>query len=314
MALTYQQIDAHVQSKYLKTLVNQVFVGNPILVKLMSKNKIVLDSGQTIRQPILYGKKKGGSYSGLDRFDINPVKTRNLAEFEWKSLYTNITIIGDEFDKIEGTEKILGLVENEIKEAEMKMKDMMSEQIISDGTGNGGKDLDGLDNAVADSTYGGIDPDDLGSNSTNKIWESTLSTSGGAVTLSRVKGWLGDCTYGTEVPDLILTTQDIYDSLWAQVQPQQRFLSPSSALARVGFKGIEIDGTQIMVDRHLPSGKMFGINTDYFKFIVHKNKNFKWTANKEMIDADAYVRQLLFKGNLICTSRRYHFKATSLVA
>ena len=206
MALDFAQIDAHVQHKYIPVLVDNVFTGNPLLTKLMSKNKVVYDSGQTIRSPILYGKKKGGAYSGLDRFDINPVKTRNLASFDWKSLYVNVTIVGDDIDKIEGTEKILGLVENEVKEAELKMKDMLSEQMFGDGTGTSSKELDGLKNAIDDTThaaeYGGIAPADLGSNSTNRIWQSVVSGTGGAVTLSRVKGLMGDATYGTEVPDL----------------------------------------------------------------------------------------------------------------
>ena len=53
---------------------------------------------------------------------------------------------------------------------------------------------------------------------------------------------------------------------------------------------------------------------DNFKFIIHKKRNFTWTEDKNLIDADAYVRQLLFAGNFICTSRRYHFKASSLTA
>ncbi len=312
MTLQRAQIDAHVQSKYIPILVDNIFIGNPLLVKLMSKNKVMFDSGQNIRVPILYGKKKGGSYSGLDRFDINPVKTRNVAQWDWKGLWTNITIVGDDIDMIEGTEKILGLVENELKEAELKMKDMLSEQIFSTSVGT--KDLNSLDQAIGSGDYGDITPADLGNNSTNKIWQSTLDTSVGATTLARMKGWMGECTYGTEIPDLCFTTQLIYDALWAQCQPQQRFLNPASVLAKVGFRGIEIDGMQILVDRHCPSGYIFGLNTDYFKFIIHKKKNFIWTSNKDLIDADAYVRQLLFKGNLICTSRRYQFKMTGATA
>ena len=125
---------------------------------------------------------------------------------------------------------------------------------------------------------------------------------------------MGDAQYGTEVPDLCFTTQDIYDALWAQVQPSQRALNDNTVLARVGFKGIEIDGMQILVDRHCPSGYMFGLNTDYFKFVIHKKKNFVWTENKKLIDADAYVRQLLVKGNIFTSARRYHFKASGLTA
>jgi len=315
MALTYDQIDAHVRSKYIPILVDQVFKSNPVLVKLMAKNKVVYDSGKSIRVPILYGKKKGGSYSGLDRFDINPVKTRNLAEFEWKGYYTNITIVGEELDMIEGDEKILSLVANEIKEAELKMKDMLADAIFA--TNPGPKDLNSLYQAVGTGTYGGIAPADLGDNGDGSepgVWTSRVDTTGGSVTLSYVKSLIGDVTWGTEVPDLIVTTQDIYDAIWAQVQPQQRGLLQNTILAKVGFTGIQIDGTQILVDRHCPAGMMYGINTDYFKFVINKHKNFKWTANKDIVDADAYVRQLLFRGNLICTSRRYHFRASSLTA
>ncbi len=319
MALTYSQIDAHVRAKYLPILVDNVFVGNPLLVKLMSKNKIMKDSGPTIRVPILYGKKKGGSYGRTDRFDVNPVETRNVAEFSWKANYVNITVMGDDIDMIEGDEKIIGLVENEVKEAELRMKDLLSEQFFADGTGNGGKDFSGMVNAIDNTagdygSYGGIDPADLGSTTTNKIWESTVDDSGGSVNVQRVKGWIGECTYGTEVPDLIFTTQTIYDALWNQLQPSQRGLLQTSTLARAGFSGITIDGTQILVDRHCPDGMMLGLNTDYWKLLLHQKKNFVWTEEKRLIDADAYVRQLMVKGNLFTISRRYNFKALDLTA
>ena len=317
MALNRTWLDAHVKSAYIPILVDNIFTGVPLLTKLMSKNKVMLDSGQNIRVPILYGMKKGDAFSGLDRFDINPVKTRQSAQWEWKSFYTNVTIIGEEVMKIEGTEKIIPLVENEIKEAEMKMKDMLGGVdigVLGDGTGSSSKAIDGLNIAISASAYGDITPSDLGSNSTNKIWESTVDATGGAVTLSKIKGYMGNCTYGTECPDLGITTQDVYDSLWGQLQPSQRFLNPASALAKIGFKGIEIDGMQILVDRHVPTGYFYGVNTDYFKFIVNKHRNFSWTEDKPLVDADAYVRQLLVACNLICTSRRYHFKATGLTA
>jgi hypothetical protein len=90
MALNRSWLDAHVKSKYIPILVDNVFTGTPVLAKLMSKNKVVFDSGQNIRVPILYGMKKGGPFSYMDRFDINPVKTRQSAQWDWKSYYTNV--------------------------------------------------------------------------------------------------------------------------------------------------------------------------------------------------------------------------------
>lgn len=319
MALTYDQIDAHVQKRIIPKLVDQVFIGNPFLVKLLAKCKIEFDSGKSISQPILYGKKKWSSYRGLDKFDLGIVKTRNLADWDWKGFYVNITLVGDDIDKIEGDRQILGLVTNEVKEAEMTAKDALSTMLYGDGTGNDSKDFNGLNDAIAcgsTTAYGGIQPADLGDacDGTGGVWSSAVDTTGGAVTLSRVKNLIGLVTYDTEVPDLILTTQTIYDALWALLQPSQRFLDPSSALARVGFSGVQIDKTQIVVDRHCPSGNMYGINTNWWKLICHKKKWMKWTGNKEMIDADGYVRQILSKGNFICQARKFNFRATDLTA
>lgn len=315
MALTFDQIDAHVQRRIIPKLIDQVYIGNPFLVKLLAKCKIEFDSGKSIAQPILYGKKNWGSYEGLDKFNTQITKTRNLADWNWKNFYVNITIVGDDLDKIEGDMQILGLVTNEVKEAEMTAKDALSTMLYS--TNVGAKDFNSLDQAIGTTnTYGGISPADLGDTGSGDggVWSSVVDTTGGALTLSRVKNLIGKATYDTEVPDLIMTTQTLYDALWALVQPSQRYLDPSSALARVGFSGIQIDKTQILVDRHIQAGYMYGINTNWMKLVCHKKKWMKWTGNKEMMDADGYVRQLLSKGNFICQARKFHFKATGLTA
>jgi hypothetical protein len=224
-----------------------------------------------------------------------------------------VTITGDEIDKVEGDEKIISLVESRMKNAKMTMNDMLSTMLYGDGTGNNSKDMDGLLNAIDSTTYttyGGISTTDVPEWTCNG--NNGPNTTGGAVTLSMIKNAIGQCTYGTDKPDLIVTTQTVYDSLWAQVQPFQRKLSEATTLGKFGYSGIQVDDTQILVDRHCPSGYVFGLNTEYWKFFIHTKKNFKWTDNKVPIDADAYVRQLLLKGNFICTSRRMQFLITNV--
>ena len=308
MALTYTQLDVHARKHYLPNLINNVFVGNPFLVKILANNQITVKGGLSVVQPILYGKHKGGSYAGLDRFDINPVDTRTLASWDWKNRYVNITMVGDDIDKCNDDSDLLDLLQSEVQGAELTIKDNLSEDLFSDGTGNNSKDFNGLDDGIGSGTYGGISPTDI------STWTSTVDATGGAITIARVKGWMGECTYGTEIPDLILTTQALYDALWAQVQPNQRTLMENTILAKLGFTGIQIDSAQVLVDRHCPSGYMYGMNTKYWHMFIHPNKNFKWTSDKEMIDADGYVRQILLKGNFINTCRRFNFKAYSLTA
>jgi hypothetical protein len=89
MALTYDEIDAHVRDKYIPVLQDQFYYSFPLMVQLMSKARVVYDSGDKISQPVLYGDLPHGWYSGLDTFDISQVETTTLAKFAWKLLSDN---------------------------------------------------------------------------------------------------------------------------------------------------------------------------------------------------------------------------------
>ena len=76
MALTYADLDAAVRKKFLPTLIEQIFIANALLVKMMAKSQIIFDSGLKIAQPVLYGQLAGGSYRGLDTFDTSYKQTQ----------------------------------------------------------------------------------------------------------------------------------------------------------------------------------------------------------------------------------------------
>ena len=281
----------------------QIFIGNAILTKLMAKSQIVFDSGLKIAQPVVYGKLASGSYWGMDPFDISYKETQTYAEWSWKGHWVNVTIPQTDLAITEGDEKIIGLLASKMETATMTAHDDLATMFFSDGTGNGSKDLDGLLNGIDSgtlyATYGGI------SRTTNGWWKAQLDSTGGAVTIDAVNTMLGSCTIAQKKPDLCFTTQTLYDKLWARVQPQQRFLDSKSALAQVGFTGINFNGhCEIIVDNHCPAGYMFFLNTDYWKLVLNRKRNFYWTNEKTPPDADAYVRQMLTLGNLICNQPR----------
>jgi hypothetical protein len=298
MSLTYDDMDAAVNKKFLPKAVEQIFIGNALLTKLLAKSQVVFDSGRKIAQPIIYGKLAGGSYKGLDTFDIGYKPTQTYAEWDWKSYYVNVTIPGDDLDIAEGDEKIIGLLASKMETATMTAHDDLTSMFFSDGTGNANKDFDGLLNG-ADSgslypTYGGI------TRTTETWWAGKVDSTGGAVTIDAINAQIGTQTIAQKKPDLAFTTQTIYDKIWARVQPQQRFLDGKSALAQVGFTGINFNGhCEIIVDNHCPGGYIFFLNTDYWKLILNRKRNFSWTPPKTPVDYDAYIRQMITRGNLI---------------
>ncbi len=81
MALTYDDLDTAARKKFIPVLVDQIFISNALLAKLMAKSQIVFDSGLKIAQPVLYGMLAGGSFWGLDTFDISERKIQTYAEW-----------------------------------------------------------------------------------------------------------------------------------------------------------------------------------------------------------------------------------------
>uniref|UniRef100_A0A6M3L765 Uncharacterized protein n=1 Tax=viral metagenome TaxID=1070528 RepID=A0A6M3L765_9ZZZZ len=62
--LTYNEMDAHVREKYIPVLMDQFYYSTPLMIQMMSKSRIVFDSGSKIDVPVLYGDLNSGWYSG----------------------------------------------------------------------------------------------------------------------------------------------------------------------------------------------------------------------------------------------------------
>ncbi len=311
MSLTYDDLDTAAHKKFLPKAIEQIFIGNAVWTKILAKGQVIFDSGLKIAQPVIYGKLPSGSFKGLDTFTTSYVQTQTFAEWDWKSYYVDVTIPEDDLAKVEGDEKIIGLMASKMETATMTAYDDFATMLFGDGTGNSSKDFDGLLNGVDNGTlyanYGGIE------RTANVWWKAQLDSTGGAVTLDAINSMIGSCTIMQKKPDLAFTTQTIYDKIWARIQPQQRFLDSKSSLAQVGFSGINFNGhMEIIVDNHCPSGYIFMLNTDYWKLVLNKRRNFYWTPPKTPVDADAYIRQMITMGNCFTIQPRVQGQMSGL--
>ncbi|MDY6862930.1 MAG: hypothetical protein SV062_08075 [Thermodesulfobacteriota bacterium] len=90
MAFTDNDITALTRDAIRGKLVNQVFVGNPVLNRLMSKNKVIIDSGDQIKQPIEYQELAGGPFTKGQSFDIQEVETMTDYIHDWRAYVKNV--------------------------------------------------------------------------------------------------------------------------------------------------------------------------------------------------------------------------------
>lgn len=257
----------------------------------------------------MYGDLPGGSYSGLDTFDISTRQTTTLAKWDWKQYYVDVTIDGNTMLRAKGTEKVLDIVESKMTNASKTVKKLLTQDVFGDGTGNSGKAIDGLLNGIATTgTYGGI------AKGTYDWWQGQYDSTGGSFTLNMVQTQCGETTDGSTKPDVIITTQSIWNKFWARVQPAQRYISSkrNADLAQIGFSGIEFNDAVVLADKYCPAGYIFILNTDYWKLVVHRDRDMSWTPPKVPLDQDAYVRQVLWAGNLVCQAPRWQGMISSV--
>lgn len=302
---------------YMPGLIDLFFNSNALWVRLASKERTILDGGDMIRQPILYDKLNAGSYSGLDTFDISRRPTKTVLQFDWAQYYVNLTVDGRTLIKTSGAgTKILDLVEAEMETARLTLADLIGTDIYLDGTGNSNKAILGLiagiDSGANVATYGGINRND-GSVQATAV-QGNLNTTGGALSLALVNTGMGSATIQPHRPDLLITTQSMWDRFWERSQPSQR--TPSGPgfddLARVGFSAINFNGAAVVVDSKCASGNLWGLNTDFIKLLIHRDRDFQFTGFQKPDNQDALLGQILWAGQLVVQAPRLQVRMTGL--
>lgn len=304
--------------KYRKTLVDQIHKSNAVFYKLKSEGAIKeLDGGERIVVPIMYGKNTtAASYSGYDTLDTTPQEGIDSAEYNWKQYSVSITIDGKTERQNMGSSKIIDVLEAKTKQAKMSLVEELSTGVFSDGTSNSGKQLTGLEAMVsASGTYGGIN------SSLYSWWRAGVNSDSEALGLPKMRTGFNTASLGgKDSPDLIVTTQTLYESYEglmvstsaSNVAGSMQFRSEGTKkLADGGFQVLEFKGTSIVWDELAPSGTMYFLNTRHMNLTVHKDANFDVSDFVKPEDQDARVAQILFMGNMTCDRRKSFYKLTA---
>lgn len=290
-------------------LADNVSEQNALLARLRKRGNIKpADGGRTIVQELEYAENGTfGYYSGYETIDISPSDVLSAAEFDWKQASVAVVISGLEEIQNSGSSAIINLLGSRIKNAERTMMNKISEGVYSDGTGEGGKQIGGLQLLVADDptsgTVGGID------RATYDFWRNEATVSGTAATSGNIKDRMNamatSLVRGTDGTDMIVADNNYYNFYLSSLQDIQRITSED--MAGAGFTALKYFGAGKACDVVLDGGKggacpadtMYFLNTDYLHFRPHPSRNFNYEDDeRKAINQDAIVKLNLFAGNL----------------
>jgi len=296
-------------ANYRSTLTDNVFTARPLTYKLMEGGRIrMLNGGTKIVEPLIYGQNSTvGSYSGYETLSLTPQEGISAAEFEWKQYAASIAISGIEEAKNNGEQEIINLLEAKIMQAEESMRESFNQMFFADGTGNSNKDWNGLGNLVeSGNTVGGI------SSSTYSWWASKEENTATALTLAQMSSLYNNVSVGNDHPDLLLTTQTLFEKYEALLQPQLRYTDTKTADA--GFQNLLFKAAPVMYDVHCTAGVFYMLNSKYLTLVGHSGKWFSQTSFISPEDVDARYALIMCYGNLTVRNRAKQGKLTAKTA
>ena len=296
-------------------LADNLTQNNAILQQLDKKGNVrPFSGGNVILEEIMYNDpntNNANSYSGYEVLNISPDSPISAAQYKIAQYADAVTMSGLEMLQNSSKEAIIDLLDGRMQVSEARLLNRISGDLFLDGTGNGGKNLDGLAAAVSatptSGTYGGI-------NAANwSFWQNTATT-GTTITaaniLAKMTSTALQLVRGTDKADLIVADTNFYSLYVQSLQAIQRITTEESGSS--GFASMKFYGGGTSADVVLgggygneqPSSTMYFLNTNYIFLRPHKERNFvPIGGERQAINQDAIVKLYGWAGNLTTSNR-----------
>ena len=295
-------------------LADNLTQNNAILQRLNQKGNVrPFSGGNVILEEIMYNDpntNNANSYSGYEVLNIQPDSPISAAQYKIAQYADAVTMSGLEMLQNSSKEAIIDLLDGRMQVSEARLLNRISGDLFGDGTGNGGKNLDGLGAAVSATpttgTYGGI-------NAANwDFWQNQITTgvTGTGNILEKMTTAAIKQIRGTDKADLIVAGNTMYQYYVGSLQAIQRIASEESGAA--GFASLKFYGGCTSADVVLGGGYgsqetatyMYLLNTNYIFLRPHKERNFvPIGGERQSINQDAIVKLYGWAGNLTTSNR-----------
>src|SRR3990167_6755711 len=284
-----QRIQTTVKEKYLPFVVDQILDSNVLFQRIVRGAKKW--SGRVLRAPIKVSKNTTGqSFRGFDTFSTAATDNRQFLEYTPSFYQITVALPGDEMSVADTEDKVLDLMKLTIQSDTEDMADDLGTIFYSDGTGNSSKDPLGLaalvDNGDSVATLGGL------SRSTYTTLQSTVTASGGTLTLALIDTLWSAVTSGTQKPTAIYTTEAVFNFYGQLLRPQERITKDVSTMkgitAGTGFTALHYNGKPILMDEKCTSGALIAVREDDVDWYALPYKFAKPVAYKSQVEGNDY--------------------------
>lgn len=312
MPITISQVQAITHDLVLKVLADNVYQSAAGLRRMYTK-RVKLTGGNDIGGPVVIGgvdSTTGGWYSGASTLNDAEKDDITRAKVDWKQVYETVLISNLDILKNGGTAQILPLVASKLQIAEKRFKSRLSDGIFHDGSNS--LIFNGLQQVIGTGSYAGLAASDFQEEDGSNAWQASIKDNGAvdrALSGTLIQQTMGGATEDEDKPTVAFMKQNVFDQLWAILEPHQRLMVEDASFSGFGHdqnkKVLMYNGIPFLVDSHMKAKSMYFVNEDYVKLYVHAQEDMKAQSFKQLEDINAIKERMLLTGNLFCNNRRF---------
>jgi hypothetical protein len=312
--------------------VDLVSDANVVLSVLRNNSGWKTYQGPTIRERLMY--QLHGSYVRYSGFEfLTPVHAEIIsdAEFVPKQSAVVFSLSMEEILANSGSDaQLLDVFATHMEAAEMELENKVTEDIHSDGTADGGRQIGGMQAILPDDpttgTYGGINRAtvaawrptryDVSAYSWDQTTEGAINAAGVHPIFAQV---MRERSKGKRGPDLILSSESHYGAFEAALVAIQR-ITDGGGQGKLGFPSLKFYGGGRSVDvvleggigSYMPDDTTYVIDSKSLCMRYHPQRNFSKMGGKQRpINQDAVVQQIGFMGELTMRDPQHMAKLNS---
>ena len=266
MAVLGNRVSTTTQDKIMPKLVDHVLNSNVFFTRQVGRAKRW--SGNQMKFPLKVAKNTTGtSFSGFDTFSTSATDNRRLLVYDPKFYQITVALPLDELSANNTEAKVMDLASLATAGSSQDMADDLGTIFYADGSGNNSKDPNGLELLVDDGTnnasIGGLTRASFTPN-----LSSTVTASGGTLTLAKMATLYSDITSGSIKPTAAYTPESVFDLYEQLLQPQERIMKDVPMMkggltGGTGFTALHYKGFPVLADEKATAQILYFINEDF---------------------------------------------------
>lgn len=304
---TFTELVSTTHRYHKKKFTDNVTKHNALLTWMKEHGNIKTDAagGTEIVLPISHSENNTFQrFNGLDTLNIGQSDVISSAKYDWQQAAIHVVSSGREIKINNSEERLINLAKARLDVAYATAANNMAIDIYSDGALS--NQIGGLAHHITEDgtgTVGGI-PSGTYTFWKNKFKEVPGNAAYAALKTSMNELWLS-LNRGTDKPDLIVASHDLFAMYEGGLQDNQRYQDAKAA--SLGFEALKYKSASIIFDDNTNFGtdaeKMYFLNTKYLFLMEHPDA--RWTEDDEKVpvNQDAVVIPLYWMGNLAGTWR-----------